>query len=247
MEGGDDFNAGETVATSRTKPAGGRVLVVDDSTMLLNFVKEMLLDAHYEVATATTGAAGLAAAKTERPALILLDYVLPDMRGDETIRRLMADPDTANIPVVYMSGMGSDLRPDAPNVIGFLNKPFTSDLLIKTVETHMPEPGDAPTHEPAETPPPDYAPVPENEPVYDAPEATPFGDVPAEVPPDMPADLPEPPQSTEWWSEPQPQSGWADAPPAAEETGGSSTFDGGATVAEPVVESDLPNESVTGG
>ena len=45
------------------------------------------------------------------------------------------------MPIVYISGFGADLQTDQTttgNVIGFLNKPFTSDLLIKTVETHMP-------------------------------------------------------------------------------------------------------------
>ena len=64
------------------------------------------------------------------------------MKGDEVSRKLLDNPATAKIPVVYMSGFGTDLRKESeatPNVIGFLNKPFTSDLLIKTVESHMPK------------------------------------------------------------------------------------------------------------
>jgi hypothetical protein len=58
--------------------------------------------------------------------------------------------------VVYVSGFGGDLEPDrsdTPNVIGFLNKPFTSDLLIETVETHMPKSPDEPEPDQTEMPP----------------------------------------------------------------------------------------------
>ena len=74
--------------------------------------------------------------------MILLDFVLPDMKGDEVCRRLMADPTTAEIPVVYVSGFGSDLQPDRveiPNVKGSISKPFTSETLIKAVRSYLPE------------------------------------------------------------------------------------------------------------
>jgi hypothetical protein len=54
----------------------------------------------------------------------------------------MADPATAGIPVVYVSGFGSDLQPDEtkiPNVKGSISKPFTSETLIKAVRSYLPE------------------------------------------------------------------------------------------------------------
>jgi DNA-binding response OmpR family regulator len=123
-------------------PAKRNVLVIDDSLMLLSFVEEVLIDAGYQVVTAPTAQEGLELAKSDWPELILLDYLLPDMKGDEVTRKLSDDPDTANVPIVYMSGFGADLQSEqnaSRNVIGFLNKPFTSDLLIKTVEEHMPK------------------------------------------------------------------------------------------------------------
>ncbi|MFL6588618.1 MAG: response regulator [Chthoniobacterales bacterium] len=151
-------------ATSfKRKAATRKVLVIDDSLMLLSFVKEILAEAHYEVATAGTAAEGLSAASANPPDLILLDYVLPDMKGDEVCQRLSENAATANVPIVYMSGFGTDLQPDHlknASVIGSLNKPFTSDLLIKTVENHMPkdpnepaEPENAPLEESTSTAP----------------------------------------------------------------------------------------------
>src|SRR4029077_14180118 len=100
-------------------------------------------------------------AQGELPDLILLDFILPDMRGDEVCRRLLENPGTAPIPVVYMSGYGAELQASQgqnSNVIGFLNKPFTSDLLIKIVETHMPRKPDE--SQPIHSPQPQAEPTP---------------------------------------------------------------------------------------
>lgn len=138
----DRANGNGAGARPQSLSAQRKVLVIDDSVMLLNFVKEILAEANYQVAAAATAEEGLRAATAEPPHLILLDYVLPDMKGDQVLARLLEVPATANVPVIYMSGFGADLQSDPkenPNVIGSLNKPFTSELLLKTVETHMPK------------------------------------------------------------------------------------------------------------
>ncbi|MEY2500907.1 MAG: hypothetical protein QOI07_1241 [Verrucomicrobiota bacterium] len=167
----DERGHAATMKAAPRRSSTRKILVIDDSLMLLSFVKEILSEAHYEVSTAPTAEEGLSAAAADRPDLILLDYVLPDMTGDEVCQRLSANPATANVQIVYMSGFGTDLQPDqitSPSVIGSLNKPFTSDLLIKTVENYMPkdpnepvepqhetaeqEPSAAPVEEPATAP-----------------------------------------------------------------------------------------------
>ena len=119
-----------------------RILVIDDSLMLLGFVEEILAEANYDVVTAGTAQEGLHAIREQKPDLILLDYLLPDLRGDEVSRLLSEDESTADIPVLFMSGFGADLQ-NAPsnfaNVVGVLNKPFTSDLLLKAVEQPLPK------------------------------------------------------------------------------------------------------------
>jgi len=117
-----------------------RVLVIDDSLMMLKFVREILADANYEVVTAGTAQEGLQATRQQKPDLILLDYLLPDLRGDELSKRLSADQLTADVPVVFMSGFGVDLenaQDRSENVLGILNKPFTTDSLLKTVEENL--------------------------------------------------------------------------------------------------------------
>jgi CheY-like chemotaxis protein len=215
--------------TGRKTKISKKLLVVDDSLMLLSFVKDVLLDAGYDVTTASTGEEAVRASQSDLPELVLLDFILPDMKGDEVCRRLLENPGTTGIPVVYMSGYGAELQASQgqnPNVIGFLNKPFTSDLLIKTVETHMPRQPDEPQPtqsqppaEPTESVEADF-PV-EQQPAYQ--EATEVG--------------PEVPQTSEtpWWT---PAPTQAEAPAQAEEP----------TVFEPAAEQSAgPDESVTSG
>jgi DNA-binding response OmpR family regulator len=151
--------AAQATAAGASRNAGRKVLVIDDSKMLLSFVKEILDDEGYEVSTAPTGGEGLSLCRSFSPDVILLDFVLPDMKGDEVCRHLMADPATSGIPVLYVSGFGSDLQPDRaeiPNVKGSINKPFSSDTLIKAVRSYLPESAGLPSEATiaAETPPP---------------------------------------------------------------------------------------------
>ncbi len=216
-----------------------KVLVIDDSPMLLNFVKDILNEAHYRAAAADNGSEGLVAAKAEQPDLILLDYVLPDMKGNEVVRRLSEDPDTASLPIVYMSAIGVDLEIDRsayPNVIGFLNKPFTSDLLIKTVETHMPKSPDEPQSA-ADQP----APSLEDEP----PEQADIAEETAVPDQEMPAESASA-QADEWWSSPQTQAGWA-SPSGSPGTTASADFQSPAAAVSEFNAASFPDDSVTGG
>jgi CheY-like chemotaxis protein len=119
-----------------------RVVVIDDSVMLLNFVREILEESDYEVITAATGEEGLQVTRRERPDFIILDYMLPDLKGDEVGRRLAEDVETAGIPVLYMSGFAAEVQtaqPSSSNIVGFLGKPFTADSLLQTIEKHLPK------------------------------------------------------------------------------------------------------------
>src|SRR5947207_7128362 len=231
----------------KRKSATRKVLVIDDSLMLLSFVKEILAEAHYEVTTAATAEEGLNAATNDLPDLILLDYVLPDMKGDEVCRRLLDKAATASVPIVYMSGFGTDLQPDqmtSPSVIRSLNKPFTSDLLMKTVENYMPkdpnEPAEpqseftesepaAPVEEPAWT-----APVWAQEETAAQPEANqPIWPEPGDQPSAAPAETAEIASaagatSDAWWSAPVTGSSW-ESPAASEPTSFQSPTEPGAT------------------
>jgi DNA-binding response OmpR family regulator len=150
----DESRGVASSTTSEPMPSGKKILLIDDSAMLLSFIKEVLEEDGYKVATAETAEEGLKSCRGGHPDLILLDFVLPDMKGDEVCRKLLEDPATAPIPVVYVSGLGSELihdRPDLPNIIGLLSKPFTSEKLLQAVHQHLNQEGATKEAKPGET------------------------------------------------------------------------------------------------
>lgn len=83
-----------------------KALVVDDSPVDLTHIKNILSDAGCFVVTATSGSEAIAKAKAEKPNVIFLDIVMPDMDGFEACRQLAADPSTKGIPVVFVTSKG---------------------------------------------------------------------------------------------------------------------------------------------
>jgi CheY-like chemotaxis protein len=80
-----------------------KLLIVDDNAAGRETLAEVFRALGYEAAVAADGPAGLAAARSEKPDLILMDLSLPGLDGWEATRRLRADPATAHIPVVAMT------------------------------------------------------------------------------------------------------------------------------------------------
>jgi CheY-like chemotaxis protein len=82
-----------------------RILLVDDSEPLRKLARVVLeRKGGFEVALAASGEEGIEAARADPPDLVLLDVLMPGIDGLETLRRLRADPATAAIPVVFLTG-----------------------------------------------------------------------------------------------------------------------------------------------
>ena len=109
------------------------VLVVDDDQAIRTLIRDILEDEGYTVGDAMDGEA-LRAAAERRPAVILLDLMMPVMDGYEVGRRLRADPHTAGIPIVVMSA-GSKAQAGAARIGAetYLSKPFDLETLLSTV------------------------------------------------------------------------------------------------------------------
>ena len=80
-----------------------KILLVDDDEALGAVFTAALTKNGFETVFATTGQDGLSKAKSEKPNLILLDQVLPDIQGNEVLKTLQADAETQNIPVIILS------------------------------------------------------------------------------------------------------------------------------------------------
>ncbi len=113
-----------------------RILGVDDSLTIRKALELVLKPAGYTLELAASGAEAVEKARGFQPAAILLDFILPDMRGTEVCRRLAADPETAGIPVVLISAKGAEIRQayqDVGNVVGYIAKPFTPEAIIEVL------------------------------------------------------------------------------------------------------------------
>ncbi|HEX4630683.1 MAG TPA: response regulator [Chthoniobacterales bacterium] len=123
------------------KPAvktGKKIVVIDDTEMLLIFVEDALgtADPSLQIVTAFTGSEGLRRTEVMLPDLVLLDYSLPDLRGDQVCERLLQNETTARVPVVMMSGHVSEMAATARkyrNVVATIEKPFRSEALVTLV------------------------------------------------------------------------------------------------------------------
>lgn len=128
-------------AIERTK----KIVVIDDTELLLIFVEDVLATAapEFEIITAGSGLDGLTRARMEKPDAVLLDFSLPDITGDEVCRGLLEDPATADIPVIMMSGHVPEMMATAQryrNVVATIAKPFLSLALIDLVRTTLAAP-----------------------------------------------------------------------------------------------------------
>jgi two-component system alkaline phosphatase synthesis response regulator PhoP len=93
-----------------------KILMVDDDTELLSIFEIALKKEGYEIITAYDGKTGIEKAKAEKPSLILLDQVLPDITGNDIVKLLKEEPETKNIPVAMLSNFGqSELIQEAIN------------------------------------------------------------------------------------------------------------------------------------
>jgi len=117
------------------------VLYIDDNADNLRLVERLLQRRPgVELRTAMTGQDGLTAAVGEPPALILLDNRLPDGNGRQVLRQLAAEPATAAVPVVILSGdTGRSTVDDllAAGAAGFLPKPFDIADFVAVIERHL--------------------------------------------------------------------------------------------------------------
>jgi len=118
-----------------------KVLVIDDEPDIRRIARLGLTKVgKMDVVEAANGAEGLARAKAERPDAILLDVMMPGLDGPSTLARLREDPDTAAVPVVFLTAKAIAAEVDrlrSLGAAGVLTKPFDPMTLARELRAAL--------------------------------------------------------------------------------------------------------------
>jgi len=121
-------------------PALKTILIVDDTPINIGVISGALKDS-FATKVATSGAKALEIASgKEKPDLILLDVMMPEMDGYEVCRRLKADPDTRNIPVIFLTSQTEaqdETKGFEVGAVDYIHKPFSAPVVKARVRTHL--------------------------------------------------------------------------------------------------------------
>ena len=131
-----------------------KLLVVEDNAQLLELLRLSFKAAGFAIATATDGVEALKKARTLSPDLILLDLVLPELDGFAVCEILRQAPETASIPIIMFTGLGSHFTRLAGMDSGatdYINKPLSPKDLVARIKQVLRESAERKVSQPCET------------------------------------------------------------------------------------------------
>lgn len=120
-------------------PSEYKILIVDDVMSNVLLLKVLLTNEKFAIATASNGRQALEQVEKENPDLVLLDVMMPDMSGFEVAQHLKSNPNTADIPIIFLTALNSTADIVKGFQVGandFISKPFNKEELIIRV-THL--------------------------------------------------------------------------------------------------------------
>ncbi|MFH1347755.1 MAG: response regulator [Candidatus Margulisiibacteriota bacterium] len=126
----------KTVSKKKKK----KILIIEDYPATVELMNTLLSPNGFEIIVACDGKIGIEKAVSEKPDLILLDVMMPEMGGIEVLKKLMSNPKTAKIPVVIVSVRvgAEDIRAgkDA-GAVEYIGKPFEPAELLEIAKKHL--------------------------------------------------------------------------------------------------------------
>ena len=120
-------------------PSEYKILIVDDVMSNVLLLKVLLTNEKFAIATASNGRQALEQVEKENPDLVLLDVMMPDMSGFEVAQHLKSNPNTADIPIIFLTALNSTediVKGFQVGANDFISKPFNKEELIIRV-THQ--------------------------------------------------------------------------------------------------------------
>jgi two-component system, sensor histidine kinase and response regulator len=131
------MNSGLLVRSDRSV---GDILIVDDQLDNLHLLSDLLTQQGYEVRTVTRGSAALMGVEAQLPDLILLDISMPEMDGYEVCQCLKSNPQTREIPVIFISALNEVFDKVKAFTVGgvdYVTKPFQIEEVFARIETQL--------------------------------------------------------------------------------------------------------------
>ncbi|MGF1537441.1 MAG: response regulator [Elainellaceae cyanobacterium] len=122
------------------KPLSANILLVDDQPKNLRLLSDLLEEQGYDVQQAINGSVALQVVALDQPSLILLDIHMPDMDGYTVCQHLKADPNTQDIPVIFVSALDEawdKVRAFSVGAADFITKPFKVVEVLARVENQL--------------------------------------------------------------------------------------------------------------
>jgi DNA-binding response OmpR family regulator len=116
-----------------------RILIVDDDLAILRLLEVNFRMDGFEVDTAGHGEEALAAASNATPDVVILDLMMPGMDGHEIFDRLRAQPETAEVPIIFLSARGRDDALEGVQAV-YVQKPFDTVELVETAKALVESP-----------------------------------------------------------------------------------------------------------
>jgi len=116
--------------------SGEKILDIDDSPTVQRLIEMILSSQGYEVVLASDGEEGIAKARSERPAVILVDFVMPKMNGFQVCKTLKEDPDFKDTPIILVTSKGDKVGSKFVDTLGiteYFTKPFQPEELLAKI------------------------------------------------------------------------------------------------------------------
>jgi CheY-like chemotaxis protein len=116
--------------------AGEKILDIDDSPTVQRLIEMILASQGYEVVLASDGEEGIAKARSERPEVILVDFVMPKMNGYQVCKTLKDDPEFKDTPIILVTSKGDKVGSKFVDVLGiteYFTKPFQPEELLAKI------------------------------------------------------------------------------------------------------------------
>ncbi|MBN2407516.1 MAG: response regulator [Elusimicrobia bacterium] len=117
-----------------------KIMIVEDDDVTIRLLRFMLEKKDYKVVVCYNGKEAVEAVGKEKPDLILMDIMMPQMNGIEATETISGDPKTSKIPIIILSALGQEgdvMRGLEAGAVSYVVKPFDSQALLRQIDDRL--------------------------------------------------------------------------------------------------------------